>query len=120
MGLSSKEYPLKHMYIGEHGQEIKTYQFLGSKIRFAEATRQGSAYVGELRILRVYSFDEAMTINLRNATSANTFTQKNKSNGIHVENTEGTKVARVPLLLITLQSRVQTLREFTNYGDGPF
>lgn len=32
---------------------------------FADATRQGSAYVGEFRILREYSLVDAMTMKLR-------------------------------------------------------
>jgi hypothetical protein len=45
-------------------QRFSFYQLSGRRICLAECTRQGSAYVGELRILRENSFDEAITIKL--------------------------------------------------------
>ena len=41
-----------------------TYQLSGQRTFLAEATRQGSAYVGLLRILRENSVDEATTMKL--------------------------------------------------------
>ena len=41
-----------------------SYQLSGQRICFAEWTRHGSAWFGELRIFREYSFDEAMTMKL--------------------------------------------------------
>ncbi len=38
---------------------------VGQRTFLAEATRHGSAYVGLLRILRAYSFEEAMTMKLQ-------------------------------------------------------
>ena len=42
----------------------ETYQLSGHRIDFAELTRQGSAWLGELRILRVYSLEDAITMKL--------------------------------------------------------
>ena len=41
-----------------------SHQFSARRICFAEWTRQGSAYVGELRIFRENSFEDAITIKL--------------------------------------------------------
>lgn len=45
------------------------YQFSGRRITFAEYTKQGSAWLGELRILREYSLEEAITMKLENRVS---------------------------------------------------
>ena len=42
----------------------------GQRTCFAEATRHGSAYLGELKILREYSFVADMTMKLNGAQSA--------------------------------------------------
>ena len=41
-----------------------SHQLSGQMICLAEYTRQGSAWLGEFKILREYSFEEAMTIKL--------------------------------------------------------
>ncbi len=46
------------------------HQLSGHNTFLADATRHGSAYVGEFRILRVYSFDEAITMKLQRGSAS--------------------------------------------------
>jgi hypothetical protein len=56
--------PTKRVRVRELAKKSTHYQLSARRICLAEWTRQGSAYVGELRILRENSFDEAMTMKL--------------------------------------------------------
>ncbi len=58
-----------------------SHQLSGQRICFAEWTRQGSAWFGELRIFREYSFDDAMTMKLhrRRTTFAGPSEQRHRT-----------------------------------------
>jgi hypothetical protein len=69
---------------------VQSYQFLGRRIVLAELTRHGSAKVGEFKILRAYSLDEAMTMKLKYETSMVSLAKARLS---HIEHTDGAQVA---------------------------
>ena len=61
---------LMSKFLGADGRHSEGFsQFSGQRICFAEWTRQGSAWFGELRIFREYSFDDAMTMKLHRRTT---------------------------------------------------
>jgi hypothetical protein len=76
----------------------------------------GSAYCGELSILRAYSFDEAMTINL---TPISKKKKSSKSMSLHIKDADGTEIPETPLLYVTLHGGMEGIGEFTDDGDGP-
>jgi hypothetical protein len=69
-----------------------------------ECTKAGSAYVGEFKILREYSFDEAMTMKLFLRLVYNHGTRSERD--LHIENANGTQRTRIPLPFIVLHGRL--------------
>lgn len=63
--MKSKRKETPHPHAGFSKALQDTYQLSGQSTFLAEATRHGSAYVGLLRILRAYSFDEPITMKLQ-------------------------------------------------------
>ena len=78
---------------------------------------QGSAWLGELRILREYSLDDAMTMKLAKLSAQ---VKGVNQDYLHVENTEGTEGTRIPSLHVIFHSRVHRIEQFTDKRDGPF
>ena len=93
-----------------------SHQLSGRRTVLAEWTKHGSANVGELRIFREYSLDEAMTIKL--GTSMGLDSQGNVCIS-HVEHTNGTEGPRIPLFFVTLHSGIHRIRKFPDDWYSP-
>ncbi len=95
-----------------------THQLSGCKMALAEWTKHGSAYIGEFKILREYSLDEAMTINLFKIRQKNKWTPSNHHQ--HIKDTDGTKSTRIPLLHVTLHGVLHRVGELADNRYRPF